>query len=173
MPRQAPVHRPVPAPRGRWPVTRGHCRSPSCLGLRELWALCGWRLWRPPFPHPLPPPPVGRPYGTWSIGCLSDKPFVIIKFLLLLNVNAFFIIGLGTPAPLMDITLRQDWSATLYIGTWMYYDRYYAMRDVKDLGQQMGYISPKWNWPKEAICFLLVPVFDHGIWDLFLFLNAF
>ena len=32
-------------------------------------------------------------------------------------------------------------------GTWMYY----AMRDVKDMGQQMGYRSLEWNWPKEAM----------------------
>ena len=31
-------------------------------------------------------------------------------------------------------------------GTWMHY----AMRDVKDMGQQMGYRSLEWNWPKEA-----------------------
>ena len=28
-------------------------------------------------------------------------------------------------------------------GTWMHY----AMRDVKDMGQQMGYRSLEWNWP--------------------------
>ena len=27
---------------------------------------------------------------------------------------------------------------------------HYAMRDVKDMGQQMGYRS-LWNWPKEAM----------------------
>ena len=32
-------------------------------------------------------------------------------------------------------------------GTWMHY----AMRDVKDMVQQMGYRSLEWNWPKEAI----------------------
>ena len=32
-------------------------------------------------------------------------------------------------------------------GTWMHY----AMRDVKDIGQQMGYRSLEWNWPKEAM----------------------
>ena len=32
-------------------------------------------------------------------------------------------------------------------GTWMHY----AMRDVKDMGQQMGYRSLGWNWPKEAM----------------------
>ena len=26
-----------------------------------------------------------------------------------------------------------------------------AMRDVKDMGQQMGYHSLEWNWPKEAM----------------------
>ena len=31
-------------------------------------------------------------------------------------------------------------------GTWMY-----ATRDVKDMGQQMGYRSLEWNWPKEAM----------------------
>ena len=25
---------------------------------------------------------------------------------------------------------------------------HYAMRDVKDMGQQMGYRSLEWNWPK-------------------------
>ena len=25
------------------------------------------------------------------------------------------------------------------------------MRDVKDMGQQMGYHSLEWNWPKEAM----------------------
>ena len=29
-------------------------------------------------------------------------------------------------------------------GTWMHY----AKRDVKDMGQQMGYRSLEWNWPK-------------------------
>ena len=32
-------------------------------------------------------------------------------------------------------------------GTWMQY----AMMDVKDMGQQMGYRSLEWNWPKEAM----------------------
>ena len=32
-------------------------------------------------------------------------------------------------------------------GTWMDY----AMRDVKGMGQQMGYRSLEWNWPKEAM----------------------
>ena len=34
-----------------------------------------------------------------------------------------------------------------YTETWMHY----AMRDVKDMGQQMGYRSLEWNWPKEAM----------------------
>ena len=32
-------------------------------------------------------------------------------------------------------------------GTWMHY----ATRDVKDTGQQMGYRSLEWNWPKETM----------------------
>ena len=32
-------------------------------------------------------------------------------------------------------------------GAWMHY----AMRDEKDMGQQMGYRSLVWNWPKEAM----------------------
>ena len=32
-----------------------------------------------------------------------------------------------------------------------------AMRDVKDKGQQMGYRSLEWNWPKEAM--------NRPIWD--------
>ena len=28
---------------------------------------------------------------------------------------------------------------------------HYAMRDVKDMGQQMGCRSLEWNWPKEAM----------------------
>ena len=28
---------------------------------------------------------------------------------------------------------------------------HYARRDVKDMGQQMGYHSLEWNWPKEAM----------------------
>ena len=28
---------------------------------------------------------------------------------------------------------------------------HYAMRDEKDMGQQMGYRSLVWNWPKEAM----------------------
>ena len=32
-------------------------------------------------------------------------------------------------------------------GTWMHY----AMRDVKEMGQQMGYRSLEWNWPKKAM----------------------
>ena len=27
-----------------------------------------------------------------------------------------------------------------------------AMRDVKDMGRQMGYCSLEWNCPKEATC---------------------
>ena len=27
----------------------------------------------------------------------------------------------------------------------------YAMRDVKDMGQQIGYRGLEWNWPKEAM----------------------
>ena len=26
-----------------------------------------------------------------------------------------------------------------------------VLRDVKDMGQQMGYRSLEWNWPKEAM----------------------
>ena len=26
---------------------------------------------------------------------------------------------------------------------------HYSMRDVKDMGQQMGYHRLEWNWPKE------------------------
>ena len=32
-------------------------------------------------------------------------------------------------------------------GTWMHY----VMRDVKDMGQQMGYRSLEWKLPKEAM----------------------
>ena len=32
-------------------------------------------------------------------------------------------------------------------GTWVHY----AMRDVKDMGQQMDYRSLEWNWLKEAM----------------------
>ena len=32
-------------------------------------------------------------------------------------------------------------------GTWVHY----AVRDVKDMGRQMGYCSLEWNWPKEAM----------------------
>ena len=28
---------------------------------------------------------------------------------------------------------------------------YIIYRDVKDMGQQMGYRSLEWNWPKEAM----------------------
>ena len=35
----------------------------------------------------------------------------------------------------------------IIIITWMHY----AMRDVKDMGQQMGYRNLEWNWPKEAM----------------------
>ena len=31
-------------------------------------------------------------------------------------------------------------------GSWMYY----AMRNMEDMGQQMGYRSLEWNWPKGA-----------------------
>ena len=30
------------------------------------------------------------------------------------------------------------------------------MRDVKDMGQQMGYSSLEWNWPKEAIIIIII-----------------
>ena len=33
-------------------------------------------------------------------------------------------------------------------GTWMHYA---MLRDVKDMGQQVGYHSLEWNWPKEAM----------------------
>ena len=33
---------------------------------------------------------------------------------------------------------------------------HYAMRDVKDMGQQMGYRSLEWNWPKEAIIIIII-----------------
>ena len=35
-------------------------------------------------------------------------------------------------------------------GTWMHY----AMRDVKDMGQKMGYRSLEWNWPKDEQSYL-------------------
>ena len=64
------------------------------------------------------------------------------------------------------------------------------MRDVKDTGQQMGYRSLEWNWPKEAtnrpigaglkivagiafllaflfFSFVLVPVFDSGRYGMY------
>ena len=28
---------------------------------------------------------------------------------------------------------------------------YYAMRGVKDIGEQMGDRRPEWSWPKEAM----------------------
>ena len=31
-------------------------------------------------------------------------------------------------------------------GTWMHY----AMRDMTDMGQQKGYRSLEWNWPKAV-----------------------
>ena len=31
------------------------------------------------------------------------------------------------------------------------YRQYILCRDVKDMGQQMGYRSLEWNWPKEAM----------------------
>ena len=34
-----------------------------------------------------------------------------------------------------------------HLDSWMHY----AMRDVKDMCQQMGYRSLEWNWPKEAM----------------------
>ena len=37
--------------------------------------------------------------------------------------------------------------AACWTTLWMYY----AMRDVKDMGQHMGYCSLQWNWPKEAM----------------------
>ena len=60
------------------------------------------------------------------------------------------------------------------------------MRDVKDMGQQMGYRSLEWNWPKEAMNrpiwagivdgAKLFPVFDHGRYPerlLMMMMNAF
>ena len=35
-------------------------------------------------------------------------------------------------------------------GTWMHY----TMKDVKDIGQQMGYRSLEWNWPKHEQTYL-------------------
>ena len=37
--------------------------------------------------------------------------------------------------------LRSEWPFIIII----------IMRDVKDMGQQMGYRSLEWNWPKEAM----------------------
>ena len=42
-------------------------------------------------------------------------------------------------------------------GTWMHY----AMMDVKDMGQQMGYRSLEWNWPKKAM--------NRPIWAVLLY----
>ena len=33
------------------------------------------------------------------------------------------------------------------LGNWMHY----AMKGVKDMGEQMDYRSLEWNWPKEAM----------------------
>ena len=35
----------------------------------------------------------------------------------------------------------------IFVLSWMHY----AMRDVKDMGQQLSYRSLEWNWPKEAM----------------------
>ena len=50
-------------------------------------------------------------------------------------------------------------------GTWMHY----AMRDVKDMGQQMGYRSLEWNWPKEAMnrLFGLALLMEPSCFNLF------
>ena len=39
--------------------------------------------------------------------------------------------------------------ATCWTALW--HLMHYAMRDVKDMGQQMGYHSLEWNWQKEAM----------------------
>ena len=44
---------------------------------------------------------------------------------------------------------------------------HYAMRDVKDMGQQMGYRSLKWNWPKEAMNIPIgAGIVDGLVWSL-------
>ena len=43
-------------------------------------------------------------------------------------------------------------------GTWMHY----AMRDVKDVGQQIGLPQPKWNRLKEAMNLPFGPRFVDG-----------
>ena len=43
-------------------------------------------------------------------------------------------------------------------GTW----KHYAMSDVKDKGQQMGYRSLEWNWPKEAMNIPIGAGIVHG-----------
>ena len=59
----------------------------------------------------------------------------------------------------MLLVVRTIWSNNFFLlpghvqpvgrpcGTWMHY----AMRDVNDMGQKMGYRSLEWNWPKEAM----------------------
>ena len=42
----------------------------------------------------------------------------------------------------------------------------YAMRDVKDMGQQMGYRSLEWNWPKEAMNIWLVLLMEPSCFNL-------
>ena len=56
---------------------------------------------------------------------------------------------------------------------------HYAMRDVKDMGQQMGYRSLEWNWLKEAMnrpigagiveCFILLVCLLVNLFPLLLF----
>ena len=49
-------------------------------------------------------------------------------------------------------------------GTWMHYARY--ARDVKDMGQQMGYRSLEWNWPKETMNRPLVLLMEPSCFNL-------
>ena len=53
-------------------------------------------------------------------------------------------------------------------GTWMHY----AMRDVKDMRQQMGCRSLEWNWPKEAMNIPIGAGIDDGSKLFYLSVNG-
>ena len=64
--------------------------------------------------------------------------------------HAFLLSSKYTPALLLHnmLDITNISSVGRPCGTWMHYA---FMRDVKDMGQQMGYRSLEWNWPKEAM----------------------
>ena len=59
--------------------------------------------------------------------------------------------GTRTCCPENNMMVKQHVLATRVPGHVQPMSQPCAIRDVKDMGQQMGYRSLEWDWPKEAI----------------------